>query len=780
MTEVKYGTQSVQFNKRGHTNAADYEEVDFASWSLKKQLNELSTLDVELLYPGEWINEDSETGLKCTVGDELHLYASFGSELGDDTKRFGGYITSITGHYGDGVGTLSLTASDYRLALKNKIVFKDTYYIAPDLMSTIARNVGVVTESNCLYDGVVAACTLSGITDFSLMEKPYIFMLNGAAPLRRWGGTYSSNTIKSKFGVGGTFQLGAGSNKASATSYQFYTDTRDSYAEWEIYNGSFDLMDYPHFAYYLYYPKACKAAWGYKFVINGQNYFLPYSSSLSTLGDIHFPRRTIAKQSSWRQEIIDIREMMDASYTDTSYNCTYIGLVAQPAASGTGGVFYLDMINMMDNNQNNKKVETYNYEDSMALVNDICKQCNHIFKINPYKQPTITSQEECISNMSVIEGENLITADSKFDDSQLINNKVAMANINQTKIITGMAIDERGIAANGEYCNVEETTDYTTADTVKQYAIDQVKQGGWLKPSVSVNVSPSFEYEEGDITYVYIPSIGIEKSLEINSVNLSSDGACSLELGQPETTLALYLKRLQQNQKHIQTTAMTSANMIPAASVDAQFKTPKRTDDGLVILTGTHMYDAGVDIMNGRYGEEILSMGLPAKIGSIDVLGAKMWTPGWLGENMGEPTALAQTEDGIWAQWTDFCSFGWAVSIPIGAENHSGIKNVRIYMNWQYTPITAAYFEVYAFSKFSIYGLVDPNNVATQNCQLNTGDIGDGFGNYDGKAYIDVPMTNVPDLPYYILYFSFNFGAYNNYQSNSCLITRIDISYGTV
>lgn len=784
MTEIKYGTESIQFNKRGHESSSDYEDVDFASWSLKRSLNELSTLNVELLYPDEWVDEESETGLKCTIGDELHLYATFGSELGTDIKRFGGYITSINGHYSSGVGSISLQASDYRLALKNKQVFRDSYYIAPDLMSTIARNVGTVTEANCLYDGVVSACTLCGITDFSLMEKPYVFMLNGTSVLPRAQGTYSGNWIKSKFGVSGTFQQGAGSNKKTATSYGLWTDIRDAKAEWVIYSDAtgFDLMDYPHLAYYMYYPKACKAAWGYKFIINGTTYYLPYVSSLNTYSGTFFPKITPQHKSTWQQEILPIRDYMDAWYTDTSYNCTYIGLVAQPSASGTVGTWYMDMINMMDNNQNNKKVESYKYEDALALVNDISTQCNHVFKINPYKQPTITAEEECISNMSVIEGYNIISADTKFDDSELVNNKVVMANINQTKIITGMAIDERGIAVNGEYCNVEETTDYTTSDTVKQFAIDQVKQSGWLKPSITVNVTPSFEYEEGDITYTYIPSLGIEKSLEIQSVSIDSSGSCGLELGQPEAKLSTYLKQLQANQKHVQTTAMTSANQIPSISVDAQFKSPKRAEDGLIILTAENMWEKGVDIMANAFGEEIVSMGLADKDYYGDpIIGDKMWIPGEHAENTGVPTALSQTDAGIWAQWTNYCSYSWPLSVPINVAEHTGLKNIRLYVNWQYTPTVPCYFYAYVYSKYSVYGQIDPTNKVTQNNIVNDVNANSGVGGYstDHTAYIDIPFTDVPDLPYYYILFQFGYGGYQQYQSNSMLITRMDITYGT-
>jgi len=689
MTKVRFGLENIQFNKRGQHNASDYEDVDFASWSLKRQTDELSTLDFELLYPIEWIDEDSETGLKCTIGDEVGLFASFGNEDGTDIKRFGGYITGITGNIsGDGVPSISITAADFRLALKNKIVFKDSYYLAPKLLNTLEINIGTYTQANSLHDSVVALCSLVGFTDFSLLESPYLFLYTGSVDILRAFGSASTCTVVSSWGVSSKFQ---GSTKKTDKSYRFTTNTADTFVGWTLYDNTtgFDLMDYPYFSNYFYWGNASKAAWGYKFVINGQTYYVPYSSSLNAYPDgILLPRQVVKKKSAWQQEILPIRDLMDASYPDTSYNCTYVGVVAQPHYSGTGGNFYLDYVGMLDKDQTATKVLSYTYEDALALTNDIATQCNHKFKINPYMQPIIKPNTECISNMSVIEGENLISAETKFDDSELINNKIVLANIGETTHITGMAVEPRGITYNGEYCNVEETTDYTTKDTVKKYAEDQVKENGWVKPSISVNVLPSFDYEEGDILYCYIPSLGIEQSLEISSVSIDSDGSCSLELGRPETTLATFLKNLAAKQKTGTTTAMNSINAIPKTLVDSQFMDIQNSPDGMLVYTGKDLVIDGVDLAHDVITDELLND--PTIHWDMvhntrqSLLNQQIWCGEWNNQQSENLNLWACTQDdsGVTLYSADTVGQGW-MKIPIGvnisATNSTGVKKVNVY-----------------------------------------------------------------------------------------------------
>ena len=585
------GKQKIYFNKRDDLTQTEIVEVDWDSWTLKKAKNELHNLDVSLKTPTDWINKNSETGLDCTIGDEIGLYATFGMDtLNDGTKRFGGYITNVDSEYAGSLNA-KFSVKDYKQVLKNKIIFKDYYKSMPQTIGQYSKYINKMYSATTLYDAVMGICEMVNVSDFTLLETPYKWVKPNNTPLTRNIGSYSDCITYS-----GLLNKFAANSFTTEDMHQINLRYTDSEVEFEIYDSAtgYDAMAYPHIGLTYHRTPISHANLGFKFVINGTTYYLPWFDNLDGYTGYKLKGLVQTPTSQPATLMVPIKDLMDELYPDSVYNITYISLISKDVNNGS---FYVSNIGAIDGYQATPMTHDYSYKDALEIINLISLQCGHDFEINPYKQPLLHNIEQRVTNKYVIEGENLISATLSCDDTELANNGMLIAKEDDTKAIVCQQIDLQSMIKYGEYDIVDENSDVATIEDGQSYIDNIIYTKGTPIPTLICNVLPDFDYEPGEYLYVYIPSMGIERTLELVSVTWDNTGKCELELGQPDTTLQNFLTNLSKNQKLGRNKNSQGMDKIVSSQRQkitntGSYISPK----GLIKITGRDLVEIGVEL----------------------------------------------------------------------------------------------------------------------------------------------------------------------------------------
>jgi hypothetical protein len=753
------GKQKIYFNKRDDLTQTDIVEVDWESWTLKKAKNELHNLDVTLKTPVDWINKNSETGLDCNIGDEIGLYATFGMDtLNEGTKRFGGYITSVDSTY-DGSLKASFTVKDYKQLLKNKIVFKDYYKNMPQTIGQYSKYINKMYSATTLYDSICGLCEMVDITDFTLLETPYKWVKANNSPLTRNIGSYSNcvtySGILNKFGEN-SFTTG--------DMHQINLKYTDSEVEFEIYDNAtgYDAMAHPHLGLTYHRPPISHANLGFKFVINGTTYYLPWFDDLTGYTGNFLTGLVKTPTSQPATLMIPLKDLMDELYTDSVYNVTYISLISKDVDNGS---IYVSNIGAIDGYQATKMTHDYSYKDGLEIANQISLQCGHDFEINPYKQPILNNVEQRVTNKYVIEGTNLISATLNCDDTELVNNGMLIAKEDDKKAIVCQQIDLQSILEFGEYDIVDENSDIATIDDGQKYIDNIINMKGSPIPTITCKVLPDFDYEPGEHIYVYIPSMGIERTLEIVSVTWDNTGGCELELGQPDTTLQNFLINLSKNQKVGRNKNSQGMDKIISSQRQNITNTGSYISPrGLIRITGRDLVEIGVELHR-----DVMTSDDGLVYGNVK--GDPYWKS--IGSDIfcderGLRMRLKDTNPQLW----------FPLGLPFSMERKVQLEKIRI--TYSYTgmatyPPHIIYADVSIYSHFDIddknTGFMFRDTIATHGPTSSSGSV-------TAELILSEPeQQTLPDLPfldYYHLLFEI---SENEYSGGEILIESIEIEY---
>ncbi|MDH7507697.1 MAG: hypothetical protein QHH15_07955, partial [Candidatus Thermoplasmatota archaeon] len=111
------------------------------------------------------------------------------------------------------------------------------------------------------------------------------------------------------------------------------------------------------------------------------------------------------------------------------------------------------------------------------------------------------------------------------------------------------SIDYVSMNKHGAYQKFIEESGFDDKSTLTAYVMDMVQSKSKIFPRVRVKIEPTFEINEGDVVYTFIPSLGIERSLQVYDFSINSTGECEISLGKPSLGLDEKLKRLNSGQK---------------------------------------------------------------------------------------------------------------------------------------------------------------------------------------------------------------------------------------
>lgn len=754
---VKQGGQKIYFNKRSDLNQTEIEEVDWESWSLKKSKNELHNLTLKLASPTDWIDKTSPTGLKCIFGDEIGLYASFGGNE-EDTKRFGGYISGIDSTF-DGSLKVGFDCRDYKISLKNKQVFKDYYKNMPQTIGQYSQYINKLYTSTTLYDSICSLCSNVNITDFSLLESPYKWVVPNNTALTRTIGSNSTCTTYS----GLKNPIGTNSF-TSAQTHQIKTSPLDTEVEFTIYSDvtGYDLMAYPHIGLSYHRAQISNSKLGFKFIINGTTYYLPWFSDLNEYTGNFLTGLVKTNTTQLTTLMIPIKQLMDDLYPDVEYVCTYIGLVSKELDNG---YIYLGNIGAIDGYQALPMTHEYAYKDSLEVANLISTQCNHIFDINPYKQPILRNRDSVVTNLSIIEGVNLISASLSCDDSEYSNNSLVICKQDDTKAIVAQEIDLQSMNNHGEYDFVEENSEITTDDDAKKYVQDLLKQKSAIIPEITCKVEPSFEYEPGDVIYVYIPSMGIERSLEIQEVTITNTGDCEVIVGYPNETLQSLLLNLSKKQKLGQN--RNTQNMDKTTQLKRELITNTGAyiqPRGKIVITGKDLVETGVDL----YHDKCIKDGAMGFLNKGDPL--------WRSENCG----VGVDERGIQIVFNSpgAGNIYIPLGIPFYLQTSAQLEKIRVTYSWDailtHTPAQRIYIDLDVYSSFDPY---EPSSgLLAHHSFINHLPVTDSGTLTHELVLNETTGYTLPELPF-LNYYHLIFALQENISEGWIRIEKIEIEY---
>ena len=589
--EYKRPYSKIEFNKR---NSNDRFEVDWESWTLKRSVNELHQLSFALKEPDTWIDFTSDTGFYTNIGDEVRLNAIYSHEAEKETLRFGGYINNIKADL-DAIAKVSVESLDWKYALKNKQVFLDYYKLSPINIGLNTDSVGTINQHGTLYTMAKKLCEMVGFTDFTKLKTPYMYINNSGTPFEQKTGTYSSSISNLGYGTPKPgIELRMNDNDTDAMFY-LYGDGSSS--------EEYDLMEYPNLIFNYHYPEASGAKIGLKLVISGTEYIIPLTSDIpgsasTALDAVEFPT---TKQFTTIN--INLRELMDARFPDTSYKVDRIEIGNQNGDGVGTGRLYFDDIGIADDAQKILNTKEYKFTDALDIINTCSQDCYRYFDINPYKQPYTIPYHDILTNKMVIEGENLLSASVTYDDGNLVNNEIVISELDEAKGIIGHSVNDLSILRHGEYNKVEENNEIKDNASLIEYTHNKILANSKLAPSLSCDVIPSFGYREGMIIYVFIPSFGIDRSMMINDVTWTHDGGCSITFGLPDDFLSAYLKSLE---KKVDSGLNSLAKTIDSLSEVKEF--PEGTTTVDLEFSGSGLVEGSVDLLRDEYpntGEKV-------------------------------------------------------------------------------------------------------------------------------------------------------------------------------
>ena len=667
MVQTSHGKQEVLFRKRSDLEEYDWISVDYESWTLKRSKNELHSFDVTLTYPEEWIDPQSPTGIVATIGDEIELYATFG--LNDDDngsiKRFGGYITEVDLSW-DGSVKATIKCNDYRVSLKNKQIFKN-YKTIPQSVGMQSVYMKQMYSATSLYDAIIYLCGTVGITDDSKLTSPYAWTRSNTNPLTMTTG--SSSYCDTFTGI---FNLTTKKTFNTVGCHRIMVSKYDPEVVFELYNNKtgYDATTHPHVALNYHKWKKLKTQLGFRFTINGTYYYLPWFDNLSEYSGNFLPGITGKNTSKPTALVINIKDLMDSTYPGLVYQITKIELVSKKQIHG---YLYLADVGGLDGYQTIKPTYDYTYEDALSLANNLATQCGHYFNITPNKEIELLNLETMISDRSIIEGDNLISANLKTDDDSFYNNVVMLAQTKKNKSIVCQDIDLQSILTHGEYDKVEENSTLYTKTDVQSAVEEEVASSSELIPTYTCNVHPDFGYKEGEVIYIYNPSLGVERSLETQSVTWTHDGNCSLELGSPTTDLAKILLKWDQNQK-----------LGTMRTIETYSRVNNVQNE---ILTSTGVYATSRGILTFK-GEDIVETGVDLKHDQITSTSAMLFPNGLESDPywMSPGNDVTIGTDGVKYTFTGVNNTvggttGYIpLALPLGVNN--GLRSISVTFSW--------------------------------------------------------------------------------------------------
>ncbi len=585
--EHKWKLSNDTFN---HPNPLNWE-----SWTLKLQKHGCDELQITMKTPEELIDPTQETGLQMTIGDEIGLYAFGGGYTLNDIKRFGGYLGRIEMNYGK-ESDMTLTALDYSYALKNIQVFKDYYKILPIPLGLYTQNVPKYQTRNTLYEAIQDLTALAGFTDYEFLENPYLFKLTGNTCPTRTSGSVATCSVDNSLGNPGP-------------SLKFKTNAGgDSIAKWNLYYNAtgYELIDYPYLIFNYYAPvmPVDKYYYYFELTVNGETIYVPWWGVPSNEGYVT-PRAYGQYSTSFIPLTIDLYDGVVNQFdlgTNLVNTVTQIDLCAEKPGTTLppSTNFWMDNIGVVDMNQVLNPKSEYVYKDALTILKELARQCNHEFRINPYKQPIVYDDKRRLSDFSIIEGDNLLTASIGYSDDSFYNNIVVMGNLENDAVIMGHAINPTSIEDHLQYMLVEENSEMKDTKSIMDYAKERVKESSTLIPTIKCVILPNYEILPGMIIPVFIPSLGIQKSLEILTITHDYKFTCEVELGSPPSDMVNYLKQVAKYQKIGLTRQVARAQDLTDGQTAGKFNKPFVKPKGKIILTGMEMLSPHVNIAEDR------------------------------------------------------------------------------------------------------------------------------------------------------------------------------------
>lgn len=711
-------------------------ELDWDKWDLTRSINSLHKFTCNPILDSSWIDFESETGFKTTIGDEVEFWATFGDETGGDSKRFGGYIQSIEGEYNQGT-QLNLNCNDYRYLLQRMEVFKDYYKLMTVSLSQYANYVQRLYNANTLSEAIYYLCSAVGFTDFSQLDQPYAFLAPDDTTYTNTAGIANDTLFNGFPQEPGYPYHGSGTHWL-----EFYGGNEVAFTVYEDSEG-YDAINYPYLTLNLLNNMGCE--FGLRITVNGSYVYIPWYSDLSGYTGVTKTEGLAPNVYNTKTNIvIPLKELLDGVIVNYTYMVTKIEIVNYVTGGVPSGSIFVSKFGAVDPYQALPMRHEYIHMNGYELADMLATDCNHYFTINPYKQPVIYNNQKRVTSHSIIEGENLITSNVTYDDDDLVNNYMCISNQENNNVIFGQEVDLEGINRNGRYDRIDEESDITDVYGMKVYAEDMARKLSKLVPTYECTITPNFEMNEGELVYVYNPSLGVEKSLYINEITISSDGTCRVTLGLPPATLISYLKKLTKRTGSLNNRTNKAYNELTKtntniSNLDFQYAV------GEVNLYGSDIVAPGIDLNEDRNSYGALLWKAPSDVVTIDNSGVDLY----------RPSAASLSE------------FNHIISaVPLNNPKFKYIKKVTV--DYEYTGFYNSIIMGWSF--YSNYDITDN----TKNQMYSTySTVLSGKSNASGSGSVVIYEKNVspkdlPPVPYYHLDLSFftssNPGWYGHFK----------------
>lgn len=729
MTKVMMGDQKIQITPQSTGTPFI---LDWDKWTLTKSVDNLHKFSCTPILDETWVDFESETGFKVNIGDELEFWATFGNERGADTKRFGGYVQSMNPHY-DGSVTLDINANDYRYLLQRMEVFKDYYKLMTVSISNYAEYVQRLYNANTLSEAIYYICTAAGFSDFSLLEHPYAFLALDSVVYTRSVGSTSIDVLFDGFPQEPGYPYRG--NKTHWLSFRgeaefaftVYSDTQ-----------GYDANAYPYLTLNLLTNEG--AEFGLRVTVNGSYVYIPWYSDLSGYTGTKTNSLVPNVYNTKTNIVIPLKDLLDQTSPATTYKITKVEIVNKKTGGTPTGSIFISKFGACDPYQANEMRHEYIHKNGYEICNMLAKDCNHYFNITPHKQPVIYNNAKRITAHSIIEGENLIESNANYDDEDLVNNYMCLSNLEGNNVLFAQEIDLESMNRHGRYDRIDEESDIDNVYSMKTYSQDQVVKLGKLLPNLECTIIPDFSINEGELVYVYNPSMGVEKSLMVNEITFDSDGGCRVTLGQPTNDLITYIKRMSRKTNSLSNRSTKIQDNMTKSNVD-MMNQPFDQIVGYTNITGMDIVAPGMDVRG--YLSDVISINKS-------------------GVNIYRPSLLTGSPD------TEIITV-----IPLNNPKTKYVKKITI---------TYSYTNLYNNVDLScmLYLDYDPNNVLQLPIYATTDTIISGASNSTGTGsfviYEDgVSTPKLPPTQYlHLLTFVWSGGAnwYGNFK-----ITGIQTEY---
>jgi hypothetical protein len=718
MTKVMMGDQKIQITPQSTGTPFI---LDWDKWTLTKSVDNLHKFSCTPILDETWVDFESETGFKVNIGDELEFWATFGNERGADTKRFGGYVQSMNPHY-DGSVTLDINANDYRYLLQRMEVFKDYYKLMTVSISNYAEYVQRLYNANTLSEAIYYICTAAGFTDFSLLEHPYAFLALDSVVYTRSVGSTSIDVLFDGFPQEPGYPYRGDKTHwlsfrgEAEFAFTVYSDTQ-----------GYDANAYPYLTLNLLTNEG--AEFGLRVTVNGSYVYIPWYSDLSGYTGTKTNSLVPNVYNTKTNIVIPLKDLLDQTSPATTYKITKVEIVNKKTGGTPTGSIFISKFGACDPYQANEMRHEYIHKNGYEICNMLAKDCNHYFNITPHKQPVIYNNAKRITAHSIIEGENLIESNANYDDEDLVNNYMCLSNLEGNNVLFAQEIDLESMTRHGRYDRIDEESDIDNVYSMKTYSQDQVAKLGKLLPNLECTIIPDFSINEGELVYVYNPSMGVEKSLMVNEITFDSDGGCRVTLGQPTNDLITYIKKMSRKTNSLSNRSTKIQDNMTKSKVD-MMNQPFDQIVGYTNITGMDIVAPGIDLIS-----DMNEYGAPKWRDSSDVISINN-----SGVDLYRPASLSEFIHIISA-------------VPLNNPKFKYIKKVTV--DYEYTGFYNSIIMAWAF--YSNYDITDN----TKNQMYSTySTVLSGKSNASGTGSVviyekGVSPKDLPPVPYYHLDLSF-------------------------